>query len=54
MKKSSIIKYTAIGMVVGGGLGTLLAPKKSIRCTAVKAAKAIGGMVDNITDLLGL
>lgn len=55
MKKTGMMKYAAIGMVIGAGVGAMIAPKpKTVRTATVKAARAVASMVDSIASSMGL
>ena len=54
MKTMSFIKGMSAGLIVGACAGMAMAPEKAgARKKVGKAVKAIGEMIENITDSLG-
>ncbi len=53
MNKMTFVKGMSLGIVVGSAVGMVLAPKKK-KSAVGKALRAMGDVVEGITDTIGL
>ena len=55
MKVTCMITGAVLGAATGAAVGAMMSPKrKKLRCTSLKAAKAVAALVDSVISAIGL